>query len=89
MDGTIKVVNQPWQQLFSIHAFVRSGDAMKQIPLVFCFMSGKSKDDYYAVSTVTVCVQLRLIRKHCNYLFPSELLWFLIFNVLWSLIVFA
>ena len=25
--------------------------------------------------------------KHCNYLFPSELLWFLIFNVLMSLIV--
>jgi hypothetical protein len=25
--------------------------------------------------------------KHCNYLFPSELLWFLILNVLMSLIV--
>jgi len=68
MDDTFKVVNHPWQQLFSIHAFVRSGDAMKQIPLVFCFMSGKSKDDYYAVSTVTVCVQLRFIRHNIIYM---------------------
>jgi hypothetical protein len=40
MDGTFRVVKDPFQQLFSIHAFVRSGDNMKQIPLVFVIMSG-------------------------------------------------
>ncbi|XP_076078755.1 uncharacterized protein LOC143048767, partial [Mytilus galloprovincialis] len=47
MDGTFRIVNAPWMQMFSIHAFVRSGDSMKQVPLVFCFMSGKSQEDYY------------------------------------------
>jgi len=36
--------------VFSIHTFVKSGDSMKQTPLVFCFVSGRRKDDYYAVS---------------------------------------
>ena len=49
MDGTFRVVNNPWQQLFSIHAFIKSGNSMKQIPLVFCVMSGKRKEDYYEV----------------------------------------
>ncbi|CAG2211533.1 unnamed protein product [Mytilus edulis] len=49
MDGTFRIVNAPWMQMFSIHAFVRSGDSMKQVPLVFCFMSGKSQEDYYQV----------------------------------------
>jgi len=49
MDGTFRVVNKPWEQLFSIHAFVKSGDKIKQIPLVFAIMSGKSTDDYYEV----------------------------------------
>lgn len=43
MDGTFRVVKDPFQQLFSTHAFVRSDDNMKQIPLVFVFMSGKSR----------------------------------------------
>jgi hypothetical protein len=46
MDGTFRVVKDLFQQLFSTHAFVRSGDNMKQIPLVFVIMSGKSTDDY-------------------------------------------
>ena len=46
MDGTFRVVKDPFQQLFSINAFVQSGDNMKQIPLVFVIMSGKSTDDY-------------------------------------------
>jgi hypothetical protein len=49
MDGTFRVVKDPFQQLFSTHAFVRSDDNMKQIPLVFVFMSGKSTEDYYRV----------------------------------------
>ncbi|VDH95789.1 Hypothetical predicted protein [Mytilus galloprovincialis] len=51
MDGTFRVVNHPWEQLFSIHAFVKSGYHMKQIPLVFCVMSGKSKKDYYQTAS--------------------------------------
>jgi hypothetical protein len=49
MDGTFRVVKDPFQQLFSINAFVQSGDNMKQIPLVFVIMSGKSTEDYYQV----------------------------------------
>ncbi|XP_078330619.1 uncharacterized protein LOC144624615 [Crassostrea virginica] len=39
MDGTIHVVNHPWTQLFTILSFNRSGQHMKQVPLVFCSMS--------------------------------------------------
>lgn len=53
MDGTFRVVNQPWVQMFSVHAFVKSAHHMKQIPLMFCLMSGKSKDDYYQVNIFT------------------------------------
>jgi hypothetical protein len=49
MDGTFRVVKDPFQQLFSIHTFVQSGDNMKQIPLVFVIMSGKCTEDYYQV----------------------------------------
>uniref|UniRef100_A0A8W8N8K2 FLYWCH-type domain-containing protein n=1 Tax=Magallana gigas TaxID=29159 RepID=A0A8W8N8K2_MAGGI len=44
MDSTFHVV-----KLLSIHAFIRSGQHMKQVPLVFCFMSRKRKDDYYEI----------------------------------------
>ncbi|XP_033759427.1 uncharacterized protein LOC117341641 [Pecten maximus] len=49
MDGTFRMVNEPWTQLFSMHGFVKSDDNMKQIHLAFCFMSGKREEDYYAV----------------------------------------
>ncbi|XP_078326514.1 uncharacterized protein LOC144622949 isoform X1 [Crassostrea virginica] len=49
MDGTFHVVNHPWTQLFTIHSFIRSGQHMKQVPLVFCFMSRKRKEDYYQI----------------------------------------
>ena len=49
MDGVFKAVNKPWVQLFTIHASLAFGNRMKQIPLVFVLMSGKSEEDYYTV----------------------------------------
>ena len=49
IDGTYKVVRKPFEMQLYIHAFVRRGDCSKQIPLVFVFMTGKSKSDYIKV----------------------------------------
>ena len=49
VDSTFKVVKSPFTQLFSIHGFIRSGDCIKQVPMVFVIMSGKSKKDYRKV----------------------------------------
>ena len=49
LDGTFKVVKTPFTQLFSIHAFVRQEEDMKQVPLMFCLMSGRKQKDYKKV----------------------------------------
>lgn len=49
VDATFKVVNAPFTQLFTVHAFVRSGECVKQVPVAFVLMSGKRKRDYRKV----------------------------------------
>ena len=43
IDGTFKA---PFTQLLSIHAFIKSGQDVKQLQLCFVLMSGRKKKDY-------------------------------------------
>ena len=49
MDGTFDVIKAPFTQLYSFHGFLKVGELMKQVPVVFVFMSGKRKRDYRGV----------------------------------------
>ena len=48
MDGTFKVVREPFVQLFSVHAFIRRDQCEKQVPLAFVVMNRRSTPDYQA-----------------------------------------
>ena len=43
VDETFDVIKAPFTQLYSFHGFLKVGELMKQVPLVFVFMSGKRK----------------------------------------------
>ena len=49
MDATFKVVKSPFTQLFSIHAFVKQDEDIKQLPLAYALMSEKRRRDYKKV----------------------------------------
>ncbi|CAH1239166.1 Hypp5743 [Branchiostoma lanceolatum] len=46
VDGTFKVVKEPFKQLFGFHGFLKSGKKMKQVPLVLVLMSSQRGPDY-------------------------------------------
>ncbi|XP_028416821.1 uncharacterized protein LOC114541028 [Dendronephthya gigantea] len=49
IDGTFKLCRHPFKQLFTINAFVRDGENVKQLPLCFVFMSGQSSSGYQKI----------------------------------------
>ena len=42
-------MKKPFRQLYSIHAFIRSGSTTKQVPLCFIMMSQQKATDYKVV----------------------------------------
>ena len=54
VDGTYKIVKKPFEMLYSVHAFIRVDDNMKQVPLAFMLMSGRTERDYKKVHNALI-----------------------------------
>ena len=46
IDETFKIMNKLFYKLLSIHGFLKAGEDMKQLPVLFVLMSEKSNQDY-------------------------------------------
>jgi len=46
MDGTFKTVPKLFQQLYTIHAIVGTGENAKILPLMFAIMTSKTEECY-------------------------------------------
>ena len=49
MDGTFKAVPKDYEQIYSIHAVLFSGDHRMTFPCVYIFMTSRSEDSYTRV----------------------------------------
>ena len=52
MDATFEIVQHPFMQLFSLHAYTEGPKGKKQLPLAYAFMSSRRTIDY-----TEVCIQ--------------------------------
>ena len=64
LDGTFNIINRPFQQLFGIHCFVKSGVCIKQFPACFVCMTQRRYVDYVEVLSAirNLLPRIRLVR---------------------------